>query len=154
MPFSLRSNPYQFRSSSPFAKLFTLTEKPLFNNVFPFVCYVFSFLLLFGFQRSDRPSPSLPSPVITPVGCVYNTRPPFFGRCQHLPIFPSCLQLSIVGTEQLNFRVRNGNGCVNCATTTRELGVDNYILLMKHRGERFKVSSQTGKIKVSSRTGY
>ena len=31
-------------------------------------------------------------------------------QCQHRPIFPSSLPLSIVGTEQLNFRVRDGYG--------------------------------------------
>ena len=30
--------------------------------------------------------------------------------CWHWPIFPSHFQLSIVGTGELNFRVRNGNG--------------------------------------------
>ena len=31
--------------------------------------------------------------------------------CPHRPIFPSRLQLSIGGISELNFRVRNGNGC-------------------------------------------
>ena len=30
--------------------------------------------------------------------------------CQHRPIFPGRVQPSIVGTDELNFRVRNGNG--------------------------------------------
>ena len=29
----------------------------------------------------------------------------------HLPIFPGRCQPSIFGTIELNFRVRNGNGC-------------------------------------------
>ncbi len=31
-------------------------------------------------------------------------------KCQHRPIFPGRLQPSIVGTDELNCRVRNGNG--------------------------------------------
>ena len=57
---------------------------------FPCFCYVSRFFSLFGFQRSSPAS--LPR------------------RCQHRPIFPSSLPLSIVGTEQLNFRVRYGYG--------------------------------------------
>ena len=30
--------------------------------------------------------------------------------CWHRPIFPDRRQSSIVGTDELNFRVRNGNG--------------------------------------------
>ena len=30
--------------------------------------------------------------------------------CWHRPIFPGRFQPSIVGTDELNFRVRNGNG--------------------------------------------
>ena len=30
--------------------------------------------------------------------------------CQHRPIFPGRFQPSIVGTNELNFRVRDGNG--------------------------------------------
>ena len=30
--------------------------------------------------------------------------------CQHRPIVPGRVQPSIVGTNELNFRVRNGNG--------------------------------------------
>ena len=33
-----------------------------------------------------------------------------FPWCQHRPIFPGRFQPSIVGTDELNFRVRNGNG--------------------------------------------
>ena len=40
--------------------------------------------------------------------------PEFGGKtlltCQHRPIFPGRVQPSIVGTDELNFRVRNGNG--------------------------------------------
>ncbi len=69
---------------------FTLfTEKP-FLFWFPCFCYVSRFFSLFGFQRSSPAS--LPR------------------RCQHRPIFPGSLPLSIVGTEQLNFRVRYGYG--------------------------------------------
>ena len=35
---------------------------------------------------------------------------PSCGRCQHRPILPGRLQPSIVGTGELNYRVRNGNG--------------------------------------------
>ena len=38
--------------------------------------------------------------------------------CWHRPIFPSRLQLSIFGTAQLNFRVRNGNGWTLCVSGT------------------------------------
>ena len=30
--------------------------------------------------------------------------------CRHRPIFPGRFQPSILGTDELNFRVRNGNG--------------------------------------------
>ena len=33
-----------------------------------------------------------------------------FALCQHRPIFPGSLPPSIVGTAELNYRVRNGNG--------------------------------------------
>ena len=33
-----------------------------------------------------------------------------FPRCQHRPILPGRRQPSIVGTGELNYRVRNGNG--------------------------------------------
>ena len=35
---------------------------------------------------------------------------PRFFACQHRPIFPGRFQPSIVGTNELNFRVRDGNG--------------------------------------------
>ena len=35
---------------------------------------------------------------------------PLRERCQHRPILPGRLQPSIVGTDELNYRVRNGNG--------------------------------------------
>ena len=35
---------------------------------------------------------------------------PRFFACQHRPIFPGRFQPSIVGTNELNFRVRYGNG--------------------------------------------
>ena len=35
---------------------------------------------------------------------------PAIAGCQHRPILPGRLQPSIVGTGELNFRVRNGNG--------------------------------------------
>ena len=38
--------------------------------------------------------------------------------CQHWPIFPARLQASIVGTAELNFRVRNGNGWTLCVKNT------------------------------------
>ena len=31
--------------------------------------------------------------------------------CKHGPIFPGRRQPSIFGTDQLNYRVRDGNGC-------------------------------------------
>ena len=45
--------------------------------------------------------------------------------CRHWPIFPVRLQTSIVGTAELNFRVRNGNGWTLCVKST------DYIILMK-----------------------
>ena len=39
-------------------------------------------------------------------------------RCWLLPIFPRRLQRSIVGTTELNFRVRNGNGWTLCVIKT------------------------------------
>ena len=36
--------------------------------------------------------------------------PTFKRRCQHRPILPGRRQPSIVGTGELNYRVRNGNG--------------------------------------------
>ena len=42
--------------------------------------------------------------------------------CWRFPIFPGRLQPSIVGTIQLNFRVRNGNGCTLNVINT------NYVL--------------------------
>ena len=44
-------------------------------------------------------------------------------RCRHRPIFPSRFQLSIFGTAQLNFRVRNGNGWTLCVSGTDSQGL-------------------------------
>ncbi len=41
-----------------------------------------------------------------------------FLLCWHLPIVPGRRQPSIVGTSELNFRVRNGNGCDPTAMAT------------------------------------
>ena len=41
--------------------------------------------------------------------------------CWPLPIFPARLRASIVGTTQLNFRVRYGYGCVLCVIATELL---------------------------------
>ena len=34
----------------------------------------------------------------------------YFRKCRHRPIFPGRFQPSIFGTNELNYRVRNGNG--------------------------------------------
>ena len=41
-----------------------------------------------------------------------------FLLCWRSPIFPARLQASIVGTGELNFRVRNGNGWTLTAKNT------------------------------------
>ncbi len=101
--FSLAFDSYQFfricllKSRLKQNCFFTLTEKPficfsLCNQLSSIAVFSVTFLVffsLFGFQRSFAES-------LTP--------------CQHRPIFPSRLQLSIFGTEQLNFRVRYGYG--------------------------------------------
>ena len=38
--------------------------------------------------------------------------------CWHRPIFPGRLQPSIFGADELNFRVRDGNGCTLIAIDT------------------------------------
>ena len=38
--------------------------------------------------------------------------------CWHLPIFPGRFQPSIFGASELNFRVRDGNGCTLIAINT------------------------------------
>ena len=49
---------------------------------------------------------------VTPIGCEsFRYMRIDKSLCQHPPIFPGRLQPSIFGTLQLNFRVRNGNGC-------------------------------------------
>ena len=50
--------------------------------------------------------------------------------CWHLPIFPGRHQPSIVGTSELNYRVRNGNGwtlTVNNTNYIRDL-FDRFLL--------------------------
>ena len=43
----------------------------------------------------------------------------FFNKlCRHWPIFPIRRQISIFGTAELNFRVRNGNGWTLCVRNT------------------------------------
>ena len=44
--------------------------------------------------------------------------PTFKRRCQHRPILPGRRQPSIVGTGELNYRVRNGNGWTLTAKDT------------------------------------
>ena len=39
-------------------------------------------------------------------------------RCRPRPIFPARRQASIVGTAELNYRVRNGNGWTLCVKET------------------------------------
>ena len=41
-----------------------------------------------------------------------------FGLCWRLPIFPGRFQPSIVSASELNFRVRDGNGCTLTAIDT------------------------------------
>ena len=89
----LRSISYQFKGYfiSPFCKIVYPLRKN--QNFFSFSFSVrFSFLLFIRFSKIF-------------------SRKSFRSRgCQHRPIFPSSLPLSIVGTQQLNFRVRYGYG--------------------------------------------
>jgi hypothetical protein len=57
------------------------------------------------YPRTGLPPTALPS--------FFKKNEPFRVRlCWHLPIVPGRLQPSIVGTSELNFRVRNGNGWI------------------------------------------
>ena len=92
--FALRSFRISFKGYFLISPSCKIVFYPLRKNQFLSVslfCYVSRFFSLFGFQRSFPPE--LPS-----------------RGCQHRPIFPSSLPLSIVGTQQLNFRVRYGYG--------------------------------------------
>ena len=47
--------------------------------------------------------------------------------CWRLPIFPDRHQSSIVGTSELNFRVRNGNGwTLTVKNTNYVIGINRY----------------------------
>ena len=48
------------------------------------------------------------------------------GKCRHRPIFPGRLQPSIFSTDELNYRVRNGNGWILAVIDT-----DFFLFLLK-----------------------
>ena len=55
--------------------------------------------------------------ILKPAGCIFENAKKetaltdcLYGLCWHRPIFPVRRQTSIFGTDELNFRVRNGNG--------------------------------------------
>ena len=90
---------------SPYLKCFSFI-------LFPFVTFVTG-----GDDGIRTHDPLLAGQVLSQLSYTPIMRYPLTG-CWHRPIFPSRFQLSIFGTAQLNFCVRNGNRWTLCVSGT------------------------------------
>ena len=70
--------------------------------------------------------------------------------CRHRPIFPGRFQPSIFGTNELNYRVRNGNGCTLITINTYYFGLHSCTLKTEQRWTRQKHFSEFTQIKFRS----
>ena len=70
--------------------------------------------------------------------------------CRHRPIFPGRHQPSIVSVNELNYRVRNGNGCTLITINTYYFGLHFCTLKTEQRWTRQKHFSEFTQIKFRS----
>ena len=94
-----------------------LSYKPMIMRCFSFILFPFVTVVTGGDDGIRTHDPLLAGQVLSQLSYTPIMRFPLAG-CWHRPIFPSRFQLSIFGTAQLNFCVRNGNRWTLCVSGT------------------------------------